>query len=177
MTTHKPADWAKLGQAVHEARKEKGLGKTREWAAAVGRSERTLLELERGGKVGTATLEDIEDALQWPRAGAYRVLNGLPWRDLNGPREVPGSSDTVAEAIARIERRLSRIEEQLGKVGTEHGDSSAQKSAGDDPDVEGATVTRLPRDPKPSDSGGILNPAALDTDTGLDEEPGGSEHD
>lgn len=82
MATYSSSDWVRLGQAVHEARKEAGLGKTREWASAVGRSDRTLLELERGGTVGTTTLEAIEDALEWPRGGAYRVLGGLEWRSL-----------------------------------------------------------------------------------------------
>lgn len=169
MTTHKPAAWAALGQAVHEARKEKGLGKTRDWAATVGRSERTLLELERGGKVGTSTLEDVEDALGWPRAGAYRVLNGLPWRDLVTREKEPAASPDLVAAIERIERRLIDIERRLGKAGQEHGNSSAEKIDG------GASVTRLTPRPDSSDLDETLDPAADDVRPDDDEEPGGSD--
>lgn len=169
MRTHGSTDWAQLGQAVHEARTERGLGKTREWAAAVGKSERTLLELERGGKVGTTTLEAIEDALEWPRAGAYRVLNGLPWRELVASRTTTAvAAPDLMSVIERIERRLDAIESKLeGRSGDVA--SAAQKS---DNVRQFPTTGDAQETSEPDET---MKPAADDVNEDDDEEPGGSD--
>lgn len=130
MRKYAAADWARLGQAVYEARKEAGLGKTAEWAEKVGRSSRTLLGLERGEVTGTPTLEDVEDALAWPRGGAYRVLGGLAWRELvggtmhdlpgyvsaPGDRVEGGASDSeVLRAIAAMRDDMQAMEQRLSQ--------------------------------------------------------------
>lgn len=179
MTTYSHADWARLGQAVHEARKECGLANTRQWAAAAGRSERMLLELERGGKVGSGTLERVEDALGWPRAGAYRVLGGLPWRDLTVAAQREEEPEAgLLERVARLEHRLDVIESRLEQGGLGDVALAAQKKPG---------VTRRPRrSPENLDEnlfsddailGGNESPDSESRDTGevSSDDPDGSE--
>lgn len=97
MANYERAAWGRLGQAVHEARTEAGLGLTADWVEEVNRSSRVLLGLERGERVGTSTLHLIEDALGWPRGGCFRILTGgVEWRDL----AVTSQSQEVREADA-----------------------------------------------------------------------------
>lgn len=142
MRKYAPADWGRLGQAVAEARSEAGFSKTNDWAAAVGRSSRILLGLERGEPTGTGTLELIEDALGWPRGGAFRILTGaVGWRDLAvggetqtspgyvsapGERAEGGASDSevlraieqMRQDVRAMERRLSERLERLEGEGS-----------------------------------------------------------
>lgn len=168
MRPHNSTDWAHLGQAVHEARTEAGLSKTREWAARVGKSERTLLELERGGKVGANTLQAIEDALGWPRAGAYRVLNGLGWRELAGPVATPLVDNSIAAAILRIEQRLAAIEARLEEGGDGNAESDDRGSA---PNTEAGRTPHL----RAARTTGMKTERERNADSGFAPDPEGPE--
>lgn len=143
MRNYAPDDWARLGQAVFEARSESGLSKTTDWVAQVGRSSRILLGLERGEQTGSGTLERIEDALGWPRGSTHRLLAGgvTDWRDLAvggdghtspgyvsapGERVESGASDSevlraieqMREDVRAMERRLSERLDRLEGEGS-----------------------------------------------------------
>ncbi len=66
--------WLRLGRAVKRARLEAGYSDTKRWAAAVGRSSRMLLGLERGEPVGDGTLDRVAIALKWAQETPYRFL-------------------------------------------------------------------------------------------------------
>lgn len=70
-----PAGQRRLGAAVRSARKRRGFRETTDWAAAVGRSGRSLLGFERGESMGDETRERIELALGWPPEVATAIVS------------------------------------------------------------------------------------------------------
>lgn len=64
----------RLGRAVRRARRAAGLAKTAEWADKVGRSDRVLLGMERGEPAGPDTYAAVAEALGWPTARIYDLL-------------------------------------------------------------------------------------------------------
>lgn len=99
MTRWGHEDWQRLGRAVYEARRAAGYRQTAQWQTKVGRSSRTLLGLERGEPVGASTLEDVEDALGWPRGRAEELLAGQPLRPTTA---APSPSTPVAPTTEAI---------------------------------------------------------------------------
>lgn len=84
--------WERLGKAVKRARQAKGLGKTADWVHAAGKSDKTLLGLERGEPRGDDTLQAVEQALGWPPGRTYRILDGHGFHALPDGRVVETSA-------------------------------------------------------------------------------------
>ncbi|WP_338182967.1 hypothetical protein [Jatrophihabitans sp.] len=74
MRKYPAENWEWLGQWIHDARVVAGYSDTKKWAAAVGRSPRQLLGLERGEQVGTGTIEAVAKALDLPASDLYWIL-------------------------------------------------------------------------------------------------------
>lgn len=76
METYDREAWQRLGKLVRRQRKRVGFENSNDWAAAVGRSSRVLLGLERGEKTGEDTLGRVEQLLGWAEDSCQRVLDG-----------------------------------------------------------------------------------------------------
>lgn len=77
MTDWEHEDWARLAAVIKEARKTHGLRDIKLWASKIQRSTRIAYGLDRGEPAGEGTLENVEDALDWPRRWTVRILDGL----------------------------------------------------------------------------------------------------
>lgn len=86
----------RLGAEVKLARKRAGYSKTIEWVEKVGRSDRILLDLERGGKVGDGTYAAVAEALGWPLDRIYAIL-------ANEPVEPAGSGSSELTTVSNEE--------------------------------------------------------------------------
>ena len=68
-------DWRALGREVQRARLAAGYSDTAAWAERVGRSDRMLLGLERGERVGPKTLALVAAALGKDISWVYDILH------------------------------------------------------------------------------------------------------
>lgn len=106
----------RLGAEVKRARKRAGYAKTIEWVEKVGRSDRILLDLERGGKVGDGTYAAVAEALDWPLDRIYAILADEPFEAArSGPTELATVSNE--ELAAEVLRRLKRTGGEVGAEG------------------------------------------------------------
>lgn len=111
MTDYSPEDWKRLGRAVKRARmRQQGYQNTQDWAAAVGRSSRIVLGLERGEPTGEETLLRIETLLGWPTDYAWQILRSAePPEPVNtSPAASDGRVDLTAVPIEDIFAELAR---------------------------------------------------------------------
>lgn len=77
-----------LGEYVRQMRAERGYADLEEWKAAVGRSDRYLLGLERGEPAGPKTIKAVAQALGVEDGELFRILN-------SGAAPEPGGWGTV----------------------------------------------------------------------------------
>lgn len=113
-----PAEnWKKLGKWVGVARRGAGFGELADWVAAVGRTDRVLLGLERGETVGDGTLRGIAHALGADLATLYSILStgsvGPPGQDAGyvaSPGERVASGVTDDEVLREIRAMRADME-------------------------------------------------------------------
>lgn len=75
MADYTKEDRERLGRAIRKARKRfTEYRDTQDWADALDRSDRVVLAMERGEKVGDDTISRAEAALGWPEDHAFRML-------------------------------------------------------------------------------------------------------
>lgn len=118
----------RLGRLVRQTRRARGLGKTAEWAAKVGRSDRVLLGLERGEAVGADTYAAVADALGVRVDFVYGALDGVDVRladyeSIKSPTPPALTSVSDDELAAEVLRRMKN-------GGERHGDATTTKAAG-----------------------------------------------
>ncbi len=116
-------DWQALGREVQRARMAAGMGDTKAWVRAVGRSDRILLGLERGEHVGPKTLTLVAEALGWPTGKPYDILNGRLAEQSFVASPGPVAEQTVTEQaildrLDEIAQRVAEIERRLPEGGS-----------------------------------------------------------
>ena len=106
MNRYTHSDWVRLGDAISRARRAEGFTDTQQWCEIVGRSDRQLLGLERGERVGRGTLRLVEDALDWPAGQAFKILDGdTAVQPVPVPASIREASDE--QLLAELARRLA----------------------------------------------------------------------
>jgi transcriptional regulator with XRE-family HTH domain len=71
-----PEDWPRLGRYIASARLAAGFETTRSFADALGITERTIGDLERGNRVGRNTLLAAAKAVGWTPDSPWKILAG-----------------------------------------------------------------------------------------------------
>lgn len=113
METYSADAWKALGRAVRRDRERRPeYADTKDWAAAVKRSSRQVLELERGGRVGANTLRLVEKALGWPEGRANVILRGetVHVTDTGEVLEMHATSHTVIGEDGEVLGEVSEAE-------------------------------------------------------------------
>ncbi|MCF6376938.1 hypothetical protein L2K70_04920 [Nocardioides KLBMP 9356] len=91
--------WVALGDWIAHARKQAGYTDTKRWAAAVGRSDRVVLGLERGEPQGAKTIEAVSEALGVSNWALFEILD----KGSSSPDFVAKSPDEIQAIRARYE--------------------------------------------------------------------------
>lgn len=103
-------DWKRLAGYVRSRRVLLGYASTRQLAHALGISERTIGNLERGVAVGLNTLAVVENHLMWQPGSALAVLGG------GEPAVLDESADRPLNVAAAQARILSATSDELVEI-------------------------------------------------------------
>lgn len=112
-TTYPDEHWEALGRWVLEARRRAGYADTKVWKQAVGRSERMLLGLERGERVGTGTIDAVASALNIEPGLLFGILESGEAAPSGAAAptasKVPGSmaADMLVDLVIPLLEKLS----------------------------------------------------------------------
>lgn len=121
-------EWQKLADHVVTRRVALGYRTRRQFAAALGISERTMAELESGRPVGDNTLAAVEVKLGWAPGSARDTLAGRQPRDRRAARETPPPPDARDEMAGAVISAVTSPYEQavLAEVEAARADGVAE---------------------------------------------------